>query len=173
MQPTNRSSRILQPVRYGFILFSLLGAFALNQLPVGRFYFMPDWVALVLLFWCVREPRRVGMFSAFLLGVLMDVAFGNLFGQHPLAYVVMAYLGAALSRRILWFPLSQQALHVFPLLLGCQVWMVLIRLVAGDEFPGVTYFASSVVAALLWTPLTFLLLLPQFRPVDKDENRPI
>jgi len=50
---------------------------------------------------------------------------------------------------------------------------VLVRLVAGAEFPGWTYFLSSFTGAALWIPMHFLLLLPQFRPVDRDDNRPI
>lgn len=173
MQPTHRSSRILLPARQSFVVLTLLLALMLNFLPWTGVPMMPDWVALVLAFWCVREPLRVGTVSAFLLGVLMDVAYGSLMGQHALAYVLLAYWAAALSRRILWFPLWQQALHVFPLFLLSQVLMVLVRLAAGDDFPGWPYFLASPVATLLWYPLTFLLLLPQFRPLEKDDNRPI
>ena len=58
------------------------------------------------------------MGAAFVLGLLMDVADGSVMGQHALAYVLLAFAAGGLSRRILWFPLSQQALHVLPLLLG-------------------------------------------------------
>ncbi|MBW7862379.1 MAG: rod shape-determining protein MreD, partial [Rhodocyclaceae bacterium] len=51
--------------------------------------------------------------------------------------------------------------------------MVVVRLVGGGEFPGWWYFLSSFSGALLWLPLSVLLLLPQYRPVDRDENRPI
>lgn len=173
MQPTHRSSRILRPVRQSFVVLTLFVALLLNLVPVSGTSLVPDWVALVLAFWCVREPLRVGTITAFVLGLVMDVAYGSLMGQHALAYVLLAYAAATLSRRILWFPLWQQALHIFPMLLLMQVLMVLVRLVAGDEFPGWNYFLASAVATLLWYPLTFLLLLPQFRPAEKDENRPI
>ena len=78
-----------------------------------------------------------------------------------------------LSRRILWFPLVQQALHVLPLLLATQLVMVVTRLVGGADFPGWGYFLGSFSGALLWFPLTFMLLLPQYQPIEKDENRPI
>ncbi len=87
--------------------------------------------------------------------------------------MLVAYGAACLCRRILWFPLLQQALHILPLLLGMQVVVVLVRLIAGSEFPGWSYFLSSFTATLLWVPLTFVLLLPQYQPVEKDENRPI
>ncbi|MBL8483715.1 MAG: rod shape-determining protein MreD [Rhodocyclaceae bacterium] len=173
MQPTNTSNRILKPARPWFIMLSLAAALTLNLMPLGRLPAMPDWVALVLAFWCVREPVRVGMASGFALGLLTDVGIGSLFGQHALAYVLLAYFAASLSRRILWFPFLQQALHVFPLLLGTQTIMLAVRLVAGGEFPGWAWFLESVTAALLWFPLSLMLLLPQFKPVEKDENRPI
>lgn len=173
VQPTHRSSRILLPVKQGFILLSLVMALLLDLMPLGRLPGVPDWVALVLAFWSVREPLRIGMTTAFLLGIVMDVADASLMGQHALAYVLVAYGASRLSRRILWFSLPQQALHILPLLLLMQLVILIVRLIAGAEFPGWSYFLSSVTAALLWTPLTFLLLLPQYQPVDKDENRPI
>ncbi len=147
MQPSHRSSRILLPVKPWFILLSLLVAVTLTAIPFGRFPGMPDWVALTLAFWCVREPLRVGMLVGFLIGQI--------------------------SRRVLWFGLLQQSLHILPLLLVSQVSMLIVRLMAGAVFPGWWYFAGSFVAAMLWTPLNYLLLLPQFQPVERDENRPI
>ena len=61
MQPTFSSSRILLPVRRWFVFFSLLVALLLNFLPTAHWPGMPDWVALVLCFWSIREPRRVGV----------------------------------------------------------------------------------------------------------------
>lgn len=173
MQPTHSSRRILRPVNAGFMVVSLALALALNLVPTGRLPGVPDWVALVLAFWCVREPLKVGMATGFVLGLVMDVAGAAVMGQHALAYVLVAYLASGLSRRILWFPLFQQALHVLPMLLATQGAMVAARLLGGADFPGWSYFLSSLVGALLWIPLNYLLLAPQFRPAEKDENRPI
>lgn len=173
IQPTHSSRRILLPARGWFIWFSLFLAYFLNLVPFGRIPGVPDWVALVLTFWCIHQPLRIGMGAAFLLGVMMDIADASVMGQHSLAYVPLAFAAGGLSRRILWFPLGQQALHVLPMLFVAQVVMVVARLLGGAEFPGVLYFLSSFVAAALWYPLTFLLLLPQYRPVERDDNRPI
>ena len=136
MQPTFSSSRILLPVRPWFIVLSLLVALILNFLPTSAWPWVPDWVALVLVFWSIREPRRVGMGAGFLLGVAMDVADVSLLGQHALAYVLAAYGAAYLSRRILWFPLLQQALHVLPLLLLVQLVQFGVRVMPGASLPG-------------------------------------
>ncbi|MBP9803509.1 MAG: rod shape-determining protein MreD [Candidatus Accumulibacter sp.] len=173
MQTSYSSSRILLPVRPWFIGFSLIVALLLNFLPTAAWRGMPDWVALLIVFWSVREPRRVGMGLAFLLGVAMDVADASLLGQHALAYVLVAYGASALSRRILWFPLAQQALQVFPLLLLVQVVQFSVRMLTGADSPGISYFLGPLLSALLWPLLTFLLLLPQHQPVDRDANRPI
>ena len=173
IQPTFTSSRILLPVRPGFIWFSLTLGLLLNFLPTAHWPGVPDWVALVLTFWCIRESRYVGMGWAFALGLCMDVADGAVLGQHAFAYVLLAYAANELSRRVLWFTPVEQALHVLPLLLLSQVLMVLVRLLAGAEFPGWAYFLSSFSSALLWMPLSLLLLLPQLQPVERDDNRPI
>lgn len=173
MPTTFASSRILQPVRPWFIALSLFIALLINFLPTAAWPWLPDWVALVLVFWCVREPRHVGMGSGFALGLAMDVADSSVLGQHALAYVLAAYAGAWLSRRILWFPIGQQALHVLPILLLVQFVQLAVRIVPGVESPGLLYFVGPFIAVLFWLPLTFLLLLPQHRPVERDENRPI
>lgn len=174
MQTSYSSSRILLPVRPWFIGVSLLAALLLNLLPTSVWLGAPDWLALVLVFWSIREPRRVGMGIAFLLGLSMDVADASLLGQHALAYVLATYGASSLSRRILWFPLGQQALQIFPLLLLVQVVQFGMRmLMVGGDFPGIAYFLGPCIATLLWPLLTVLLLLPQHQPVDHDANRPL
>jgi rod shape-determining protein MreD len=173
MEPTHSSRRILRPVRNWFIVLTLFVALLLNLVPFGRLPGIPDWVALALTFWCVHQPLKVGMAAAFVLGLAMDVADASVMGQHALAYVLLAFVAAGLSRRVLWFPLAQQALHVLPMLLGMQLTMLIARMVGGAEFPGILWFLSSVTAALLWHPVTYLLLIPQFQSEDKDVHRPI
>ncbi|HEX5126810.1 MAG TPA: rod shape-determining protein MreD [Rhodocyclaceae bacterium] len=173
MQPTHRSNRIMLPVKMGFVCLSLLAALMLHFIPVGRFYAVPDFVALVLAFWCVREPQHIGMGTAFLLGVVVDVAHGSVMGQHAFAYVLLAYVCHIVSRRLLWFAPGSQALHMVPLFLMAQVVMLLIRLMAGGRFPGWEYFFSTFTTSALWLPAHYLLLLPQMQPIDRDENRPL
>ena len=173
MQPTFSSSRILLPVRPWFVVLSLFAALFLNFLPTANWPGVPDWLALILAFWSVRESRRVGMGWGFVLGLAMDVADASLMGQHALAYVLLTYGATSLARRILWFPLAQQALQVLPLLLLVQLVQLVARMLTGAEFPGFGYFIGPFIAALLWLPMTYMLLLPQFQPVDRDANRPI
>lgn len=173
MQPTHRSSRLLLPVNMGFVLLSFILALGLNFIPVGRFYAVPDFVALVLAFWCVREPHRVGMGVAFLLGVIVDVVHGSVMGQHATAYVLLAWAAGTNARRLLWFSPAMQAMHMVPLFFMLQVVMLVLRLFAGGRFPGWEYFFTCFTTAILWIPVHYLLLLPQMRAIDHDENRPL
>jgi rod shape-determining protein MreD len=173
MQFTNRSNRLLRPAKPWFVYMSLFGALLLNYVPFSHHPGLPDWVALVLIFWCIREPTYISMGTGFLLGILVDIGYGSPMGQHALAYVMLAFIANALARRIMWFPSLLQALHVLPMLLAAQGLMAGVQAFARNESPELEYFLSSAVGAALWLPLTYLLLLPQFQPVDRDENRPI
>src|ERR1700758_3869069 len=116
----NRPQYILQPVNPYFISFSLAAAFLLNLMPWGRLLGVPDFVALVLLFWNIHQPRKVGMGIAFALGLLMDVHGASLLGEHALAYTLLSYGAIMMHRRVLWFSLPMQALHILPLLVLAQ-----------------------------------------------------
>lgn len=168
-----RPSALLLPARPGFIWGSLLAALLLNLLPAGPSAWVPDFLALVLVFWNVHQPRRVGIGAAFVAGLLMDVHDGALFGEHALAYTLLAYGAITLHRRMLWFPVGAQALHVLLLLLLAQCVSLAVRLWVGGSLPGWGYFASSVVGAAIWPLVTWILLAPQRRPLERNETRPL
>ena len=165
--------RILLPVNVGYMAFTVLLALLFDLMPWRNLVGVPDLVALVLAFWCVHQPRRMGIGIAWFVGLVMDAGNGTLLGQHAFAYAFLAFGAIALHRRILWFSLWQQAAHVLVLLLGSDALMLAVRMLAGAAFPGLAYFAGSLIAAALWPVATFLLLLPQRRPESVDENRPI
>jgi rod shape-determining protein MreD len=173
IQGGDRREHILLPVKVGFIALSLLVALLFNLLPWRDLRGIPDMLALVIAFWCVHQPRKMGIGIAWLLGLLMDAGNGTLIGQHALAYSVLAFAAQGLHRRILGFPVWQQALHLLMLLLASQALMLVVRLVAGGTFPGWWFFAGSFIAAALWPAVTHVLLAPQRRPEIVDENRPI
>jgi rod shape-determining protein MreD len=157
------SSQILQPVRASTIIMSFALALFLNFLPWRDLRLVPDFVALVLVFWCIRQPRLVGLGVAWALGLITDAGNGVLLGQHALSYSVLAFLGIWLSRRILWFGSGLQALHIGAMLLAAQAVAVLVRIVAGDTFPGWALVVGPLAGAVLWPLVTWLLLRPQRR----------
>jgi rod shape-determining protein MreD len=162
------SRQILQPVRLSTIVVSFALALFLNFLPWRDLRLVPDFVALTLVFWCVRQPRLVGLGVGWTLGLITDAGNGVLLGQHALAYSLLAFLGIWLSRRILWFGPALQALHVGAILLVGQGAALLVRLAAGDDFPGWQVCVSPLAGALLWPPTSWLLLLPQRRPAKEQ-----
>jgi rod shape-determining protein MreD len=162
------SRQILQPVRLSTIIVSFAIALLLNFLPWRDLRVVPDFVALVLLFWCIRQPRMVGLGVGWTLGLLTDAGNGVLLGQHALAYSILAFLGIWLSRRVLWFGPALQALHVAALLLAAQGVALLVRLAAGDDFPGWPLIVGPIAGALLWPAASWLLLLRQRRPAREQ-----
>jgi rod shape-determining protein MreD len=161
---------ILLPVRAGFIVFTLIAALLANFLPWSGVVLAikPDFVALVVLYWCIEQPRKVGFSAAWMLGLIMDIADGTLFGQHALAYSILAYAGIVLHRRVLGFSGTPQVLHVVILLLMNDLIVLVVRLLAGADFPGFQYLAGSLIAGALWLPLGRLLKLPQRPKLDPD-----
>lgn len=166
-----RAHEILLPVRAGFIALTLVAGMLGNLLPwTGILLWVrPDFVAVLVLYWCVHQPRKLGLAAAWTLGLVMDIADASLFGQHALAYSVLAFLGIVLHRRVLMFDLRHQVLHVLPMLAAAQLIMVVVRLAAGSGFPGFGYFLASATGAALWPILVFLLHIPQ-RPTP-DTNK--
>ncbi len=164
---------ILRPVSPLFITVSLAFALMLNFLPWGQRIWVPDFVALTLVFWNVHHPRKVGIGVAFLMGVLVDVNDATLLGQHALAYTLLSY-GAIMShRRVLWLPLVPQSVHVLPLFVVAQLVSLTVRFISDGSLPHLFVLLESFVTAALWPVATWLLLAPQRRPQDRDENRPI
>jgi len=166
------AEEILRPVRPSFILLTLFLAFLANIVPATPqvLTLRPDFLALVLLYWCIREPRYVGVGTAWMLGLVMDVADATLFGQHALAYAVLAYAADYFRRRVLRFPLWQQAVQVAALLALCAALVLLIRIVGGAPVPRWTYAVPPIVGALLWPPLSVLLQYPQRPTRGSDRN---
>lgn len=167
------SDQLLLPVNPWFMWTTLVGALLLNLIPLGRQPAMPDLMALALVFWNVHQPRRVGVGAAFMFGLLMDVHDSALLGQHALAYTLLSYFAITIHRRILWFTPGAQAVHVLPLFVAAHVTSLLLRLATGAEFPGWPMLLAPLFETLLWPLASWLLLVPQRRAPDPDENRPL
>jgi rod shape-determining protein MreD len=157
------SRHILLPARVRTVVLSLAAAMVLDFMPWKDLRLVPEFAALVLTFWCVRQPRLVGLGVAWTVGLISDAGNGVLLGQHALAYSVLAFLALWLSRRILWFGAGLQALHVGIMLLVAEGVMVLVRLAAGDQLPGWPIIVGPLAGAALWPVVSWVLLLPQRR----------
>lgn len=168
-----RPEYLLLPANRAFIAFTLVAAFLLNLPPWGRIHWVPDFLALVLVFWNVHQPRKVGIGIAFLFGLLMDVHEAGLLGEHALAYSLLSYAAISLHRRVPWFGGIGRMLHVLPLFLLAQLVTIAVRAAVGSGFPGWAHLLAGMTTALLWPVAEALLLAPQRRAVERDENRPL
>jgi rod shape-determining protein MreD len=141
--------------------------------PLGPSPASPDLLAVVLVFWNVHQPRRVGIGLAFLFGLVIDVHSGAVLGQHALAYTLLSYFAIAMHRRVLWFSWPGQVLQILPLFVAAHLVSVATRLLAGGMFPGWSVMLAPLAETALWPVATWLLLAPQRRPPDPDQNRPL
>ncbi|MDD4912910.1 MAG: rod shape-determining protein MreD [Sideroxydans sp.] len=153
-----RDREFMLPASGVFIALSLCVAVLLEWLPWHGWLLAlrPDFVALVLLYWCTHKPHRVGIGIAWMLGIFVDVADASLFGQHALAYTVLAFGGIVLHRRVQMFSLREQAIHVFGLLLASYVVYAVVHWQVRGYIAW-EFFFGALTSALLWIPLTFLL----------------
>ena len=165
--------QLLLPANPFFIWTSLIAALLLDMLPLGRLPWMPDFLALVLVFWNVHQPQRVGIGLAFMFGLGVDVHQSALLGQHALSYTAMSFFATMIHRRLLWFTVPSQALQIIPLFALAHGVEVIIRMVSGGNFPGWTLLLAPVAESLLWPVVSVLLLAPQRRAPDPDQNRPL
>lgn len=172
-----RGQQLLLPARRLFIWSSLIAALASNMLLnmglIGRAAWLPDVMALALLFWTIHQPLKVGIGAAFFLGLVMDVHQGALLGQHALAYTALSYLAIAIHRRLLWFSMMSQAAQVLPLFIVAHSLALLVRWMAGDGAADWSMVLAPVLEAALWPVVSVLLLLPQRQAPDPDANRPL
>ena len=167
------AAQVLLPLNPWFMWFTLLSAFGLNLLPLGRMPALPDFLAVTLVFWNIHQPRRVGVGIAFAFGLLMDVHGGALLGQHPLAYTLLSYFAITMHRRLVWFNVWGQTLQVLPLFAAAHALSFSVRMVVGGMLPGWTLLWAPLFEAMLWPLAGALLLAPQRRAPDPDRNRPL
>jgi len=160
---------ILMPARFSTIALSFAAALVLDFLPWPDLRIVPEFAALVLAFWSVRQPRLVGIGIGWMVGLISDAGNGVLLGQHALAYSLLAFLSVWLSRRILWFGPGLQALHVALMLLVAEGATVLVRLAAGDPLPGWPALVGPLAGAALWPVVSWLLLMPQ-RRMEREQT---
>ena len=143
----------------GIIIFSLAVALLLTAVPVPDDLRIarPDWVLLVLIYWSMALPHRVGVGTGWLLGLINDALTGTLLGQHALAYSLVIYLTLKLHQRLRLYPLWQQALSILVLLSLGQLLLLWINGMIGRPIHSWLYWLPSLIGALLW-PFLFVIL---------------
>ncbi len=141
------------------ILISFVVALVLTAIPLPDWAapFRPDWIGLVLIYWCMAAPRLVGVGTGWLAGLIVDVMQGSLLGQNALAKSVVAFLAVTFHLRVRMFPLWQQALAVFLLMAVNQVLVVLVKGIIGEYTVAWIYGMPAVSSMLIW-PWLFIIM---------------
>ena len=143
----------------GVIIVSFIVALMLTILPLPDWgeILRPEWTALVLLYWCLALPSRVGVGFGWTIGLLLDVIKGSLLGQHALAFAVIAYLTINLHLRIRLYPRWQQSLLIMVLLILYQLLVLWFDGIAGAPAKGWSYWLPSLTGMLMWSPVFAIL----------------
>ena len=150
-----------KPIQHGngIIITSFIIAIMLTALPLPEWAinWRPAWVPIVLIYWCMAVPDRIGISVAFVLGLLLDVMHSNVLGQNALGLVLIAYISLKSYQRMRVFPLAQQAVLVCFYLLLYEVMMFLITSYTGSQTGDWTYWMPAVTSMLIW-PWLFIIL---------------
>jgi rod shape-determining protein MreD len=141
------------------IVFTFIVALILTIVPLPEAvrYLRPDWIGLVLIYWCLALPDRVGVSTGWLMGLLADLLTGTLLGQHALSLTVVAYLTLKFHQRVRLFPVWQQAFIVLVLLVLHQLLALWISRIIGRPAAPWYFWAPSLLGMLLWPPVYAML----------------
>lgn len=141
------------------ILITFIIAMMLTIIPLPETlqHIRPEWTALVLIYWCMALPQRIGVGIAWISGLLLDVLTGSLLGQHALSMTVVAYLTLNMHQRVRLFPLWQQAAVVWMLLNLHQLLLLWFDGITGQPAKGLTFWLPPISGMILW-PAIFMVL---------------
>lgn len=139
----------------------------------GRLSWTPDLLAIVLVFWNIQQPQRIGLGIAFVFGLMLDVQQTSLLGQHALCYTLLSFAATSLHRRILWFTTPVQALQLLPLFFTAHLLQLLLRLAFTPISLDWGLLVAPLLEALLWPLANIILLAPQRRAPEPDATRPL
>lgn len=130
---------------------------AIVPLPAGIEPFRPPWVTMVIIYWAMMWPRICGPLTAFVAGLVLDVLYGNLLGQHALALTVVSYLTLRFHLQIRIFPLWQLTMTAFILMAIDAFFVFWADGIAGYPTGGAARWLQVLAGGIAWTPVMALL----------------
>lgn len=141
------------------LLLSFIVALLLNLVPLPDWAAMyrPDWVVLVLIYWCIELPDKVGAGVGFAAGLLVDITQANLLGLNALGMTVVGYVSTRFHLRMRMFPWWQQAAFVFVMLLIYRAVVGWIRGLIAPGYLDFYYWIPCLIGMLIW-PWLFVVL---------------
>lgn len=142
---------------------------AIMPLPNWAVELRPEWVTLVLIYWAMTVPSKIGVTMAWFTGLLLDVSYGTLMGQHAIGMVLVIYVIHIQHQRLRVASLLQQAIVIFGLLFVKQLLILWVDGMLGRAPGSWLYFMPTVTSTVLW-PWVYLILrnLEQKFTVDKQ-----
>lgn len=147
------------PLNLLVIPLSLMIAFMLIMLPLPEWaqVYRPDWVALILIYWSMALPKRVGLWVAFITGLFLDITQATLLGQHSLALIIITYINLNFYQRIRVMSLSYQALYVMVLLMINQLIVLWVEGILERDPPFMAFVGPPLTGMMIW-PWVFIVL---------------
>jgi rod shape-determining protein MreD len=141
------------------IAVSLLVALILDVVPLPGWAepFRPEWVTMVVIYWCMAVPERVGIGIAWITGLVLDFTVNSLMGQNALALSVVAFLALVFHLRVRMYPLWQQSLVVMALVAAGIAINVWVRGIIGEYHADWRHWSPALSSMLLW-PWLFVIL---------------
>ena len=137
------------------VIASLLG---IMPLPEWLEIWRPEWIALVLVYWVIALPHRIGLFTAWIVGFFVDVLEGSLLGLNAIALTLIAYVALSLYQRLRMFTPLQQSTTILMLIGVSQLLIFWVLTATGQNTPqNLLFVVSALSSALVW-PLVFVLL---------------
>ncbi|MSR17468.1 MAG: rod shape-determining protein MreD [Methylococcaceae bacterium] len=133
-----------------FVTFIIAMCLRIAPLPESLALLNPDWVLLVLIYWSLAIPERVGIGHAWILGILVDVLMGRLFGQYALSYSLIIYMVLIWHRQLRQFPLIQQSAFVFGCLLISQLLLFWFENIKAPAQLHVTFWLPVLSGTVSW-----------------------
>ena len=133
-----------------WLTFAIGLLLSVSPLPQFMEILRPLWLALLLAFWCLALPHKVGMTTAWVLGLAEDVLYGTLLGQNALILSLTTFLIMSLQQRMRMFPMWQQSLVIFVVLGLMQLVQLWLSAITGNRQPTLALVLPAVVSALLW-----------------------
>ena len=140
-----------------FVTIILAMSLKILPLPIVLSNINPDWVLLALIYWTLAIPEKLGVFNAWIVGLLVDVLTGRLLGQHALAYALISYACLTLHKRLRQYPIPQQSLFIFCGLLFSQILIFWIENMQGPHEFTITFWLPVFMGTLFW-PLVYSVL---------------
>lgn len=147
------------PASAWLIGLSFIVAFVLTIVPLPEEIeaFRPEWIVLAIIYWALAQPQNVGVGVAWIIGLLLDIVHGAVFGQHALGMIFVAYVVVYLHQRIRTYPLWQQLLGVLVLLVIYKLLLLWIFGMVGRPLDMSLYWSSLLTSVLLWPGLSSIM----------------